>query len=82
MFPPAKCINKENESTEDTIFLIYCNSADDNIPVKYFASLLIKTVKKTEIDFSFWKIIKYYWLIIISPVKDDKSKQEEIGSVE
>ena len=82
MFPPAKGINKENESTEDTIFFIYCNSTDDNIPVMFFASLLIKTVKKTEIDFSFWKIIKYYWLIIISPVKNDKSKQEEIGSVE
>ena len=42
---------------------------------------MIKTVKKTEIDFSFWKIIKYYWLIIIFLVKDDNSKQEEIGSI-
>ena len=35
----------------------------------------------TEIDFSFWKIIKYYWLIIICPVKGDNSKQEKIGSI-
>ena len=43
--------------------------------------MLIKTVKKTEIDFSFWKIFKYYWLIIIFPVKDDNWKQEKIGSI-
>ena len=41
----------------------------------------IKTVKKTEYDFSFRKIIKYYLLIFIFLVKDDNSKQEEIGSI-
>ena len=28
------------------------------------------------------EIILYYWLIITFPVRDDNSKQEEIGSVE
>ena len=79
MFPARKGINRRNESTEDTIFLFV---------VKYwwqFSSIVFpfvdKSVKKMEIDFSFWKLINYYWLIIIFLVKDDNSKEEEIGSI-
>ena len=56
-------------------------STDDNIPVLlYFLDCIIYNCK-TQIYFSFDKIIKYYWLIFIFPVKADNWKQEKIGSV-
>ena len=66
---------------QDTQVFYFGGSTDDNVPVLLnFLDCIIYNCK-TQIDFSFNKIIKYYWLIITFPWKMTTRNKRKLAAL-